>query len=375
MPSRIDLHRQNFGRLIVISKAAAISGRTAWLCECDCGAFKIVKTQLLTLGKTKSCGCIHKEQLIKRNQKGGAELAGKRFGRLLVIKKAGTSVSGTMWECVCNCGKTVKVSSGRLISGNTESCGCLRRETLVAKHEKANNLIGFRFGKLTVLERAEIKEQQRFWKCKCDCGSLTLASTGQLKNGKRTNCGCTSIIKLVDLTGKRFFRLSVIELYKKDRHGQYLWRCLCECGKEHFATSHGLLGGNTKSCGCWKKDQTSLRFKKHGKSGTKEYSVIISAKRRAVKRNSGGSFSVFDIEELFKIQKGVCIYCRVDLRASGFHRDHIIPLVRGGTNYISNIQLLCPKCNMKKHEKNHEEYLSEISKNESPDYKSWQFFI
>ena len=99
-------------------------------------------------------------------------------------------------------------------------------------------------------------------------------------------------------------------------------------------------------------------FRKHGKAGTKEYSTIVSARRRAVAINAEGRFSVKEIEELFIKQEGLCVYCQADLRDTGFHRDHMIPLVRGGSNGIKNIQLLCPKCNMKKHKLTHDEFLN-----------------
>jgi hypothetical protein len=46
-----------------------------------------------------------------------------RFGRLVA-----TSFQDGRWRCVCDCGKESKVDSGDLLSGNTQSCGCLARE-------------------------------------------------------------------------------------------------------------------------------------------------------------------------------------------------------------------------------------------------------
>ena len=42
--------------------AEHLSGRTAWKCQCDCGTIKIIKTEELRSGDTKSCGCWNKEQ-------------------------------------------------------------------------------------------------------------------------------------------------------------------------------------------------------------------------------------------------------------------------------------------------------------------------
>jgi hypothetical protein len=57
-------------------------------------------------------------------------LIGQKFGRLEVQEFAGTNKHHqSMWNCICDCGNTTKVSIGALGSGNTRSCGCLQRES------------------------------------------------------------------------------------------------------------------------------------------------------------------------------------------------------------------------------------------------------
>jgi hypothetical protein len=54
---------------------------------------------------------------------------GMTFGRLSVAERVGTSRSGdASWRCTCACGQTTTASAGNLRSGNTKSCGCLKRE-------------------------------------------------------------------------------------------------------------------------------------------------------------------------------------------------------------------------------------------------------
>lgn len=55
-------------------------------------------------------------------------MIGERFERLVVSARAGTRSAKRMWFCVCDCGLTVTVSTGDLRSGNSRSCGCLKRE-------------------------------------------------------------------------------------------------------------------------------------------------------------------------------------------------------------------------------------------------------
>lgn len=61
------------------------------------------------------------------------DLIGRQFGRLTAIQRAEDYVSPSgmrsqKWQCRCQCGNTVKVLRQNLLSGHSESCGCLRRE-------------------------------------------------------------------------------------------------------------------------------------------------------------------------------------------------------------------------------------------------------
>lgn len=60
------------------------------------------------------------------------------------------------------------------------------------------------------------------------------------------------------LTGLKFGRYSVGEFLGRNKHGDSLWRCLCDCGNIRVKNSNNLKTGNTKSCGC-------LRLKKDDK--------------------------------------------------------------------------------------------------------------
>lgn len=63
---KLDLTGQKYHRLTVVEAATAINGRSAWRCQCDCGTIKVVKTDDLRSGDTKSCGCWNQEQRSKR---------------------------------------------------------------------------------------------------------------------------------------------------------------------------------------------------------------------------------------------------------------------------------------------------------------------
>lgn len=65
------------------------------------------------------------------------EMEGKRFGRLTVLCRAENSKQGqAQWMCRCDCGTETIVRGVQLRNGKTSSCGCLRRERLIASHTK-----------------------------------------------------------------------------------------------------------------------------------------------------------------------------------------------------------------------------------------------
>lgn len=79
-------------------------------------------------------------------------------------------------------------------------------------------------------------------------------------------------------------------------------------------------------------------------------------KRRCLVLGAEGSHTGEDIKEIIELQKHRCAGCRCDLKKSGYHVDHIIPLSGGGSNWRSNLQIMCPSCNTSKKDKAPEEW-------------------
>lgn len=144
MPARIDLTGQKFGKLTVLEKAQSKNGRTYWLCQCECGNKKEIQTDLLRNGKTKSCGCYKRENIIKLNKNRIIDLTGQKFGKLTVIKQVESYRDHSAWLCQCECGNTKIVNSVELKNNDTLSCGCLRSsfgEKSIERILKENNIL------------------------------------------------------------------------------------------------------------------------------------------------------------------------------------------------------------------------------------------
>lgn len=95
--------------------------------------------------------------------------------------------------------------------------------------------------------------------------------------------------KLIDLTGQRFGRLTVVERVKTgDRHTT--WLCKCDCGTEKVVYATLLRSGETRSCGCYRNEVVSERSKTHGKShpGCRLYKTWRNMKSRCDNPNAKG---------------------------------------------------------------------------------------
>lgn len=85
--------------------------------------------------------------------------------------------------------------------------------------------------------------------------------------------------RLIDLTGQRFGRLTVIERVASN-NSNARWKCLCDCGKETGVLGTTLRRGESQSCGCirseyWRKEKTT-----HGKSTTRLAHIWYQLKER-----------------------------------------------------------------------------------------------
>ena len=89
-------------------------------------------------------------------------------------------------------------------------------------------------------------------------------------------------MKIIDLTGKQFNRLTVIKKTRERRLGQVMWLCKCICGKNTLVHGRSLRTGNTGSCGCFNKELNSIDKTEHGMSNTKIHRIWRGIKDRCL---------------------------------------------------------------------------------------------
>lgn len=85
-------------------------------------------------------------------------------------------------------------------------------------------------------------------------------------------------------------------------------------------------------------------------------SRLAALRRRALAMAAGGSFTKEDVARMLVEQDGCCKGCQRNIRLR-YEVDHIVPLIRGGSNDPVNLQLLCRSCNARKNARTMEEWL------------------
>ena len=98
-------------------------GSKLWECRCSCGAIKYIPTGNLINEKSLSCG--HSKKI---------DFTGRKFGKLIVIKKIPSNKITTRYLCKCECGSERIIDAARLASGRSTRCmSCAQREISIRR--------------------------------------------------------------------------------------------------------------------------------------------------------------------------------------------------------------------------------------------------
>ena len=150
--------------------------------------------------------------------------------------------------------------------------------------------------------------------------------------------------KILDITGDRYTRLVAIS---KDPNNKRNWLCLCDCGNTVSVQIANLRGGNSKSCGCIRKEKAFN---------------LMSEKHRIFREDNGFShdYRLTDsdtlerknqIPLLKKIRKrdgNCCVMCQTRCKLS-VHHIKPFSLNKDLRSNRNNLVSLCPKCHLDVH--------------------------
>ena len=252
---------QTFGELTVLDVTYSSSKANhrpirEFECSCSCGE-KVNKNLYSVLnGKTKSCGHLLGKSGGGRKRKDYTQYIGQTFNELTILNvKKEEGKPNIIWkfECLCSCGEKVVKRANQVLSGRERSCGHLKKKDY-------SNLIGQKFGELTILEISEpIKElnSRRISTCLCSCGRKVKSNFSAVINGQTKTCGdCSRGIRSTRnkdcsyLIGKTIGELTILfraNVPEAEKHKEY-YSCRCSCGNELVLPVEKITSGKITTC-------------------------------------------------------------------------------------------------------------------------------
>lgn len=154
----------------------------------------------------------------------------------------------------------------------------------------------------------------------------------------------------IDLKGKRFGKLTVIDRSDVDKNGNVIWKCKCDCGNTVFVLSGSLRNNITKSCGCWN-SESKRKFNEYYTCGNVTF----------VKDSTRCIYGIIDTEDLtlvskycWKVNKDGYFVTKVKGKEIAMHRiimkcppdkqvDHIYQVKNGVCDNRKNNLRICTK--------------------------------
>jgi 5-methylcytosine-specific restriction endonuclease McrA len=217
---------------------------------------------------------------------------------------------------------------------------------------KINDLAGKTFGLLTVIKRADnTKNGTAQWECLCKCGNQTVVRGDCLRRGVTQSCGCFMRAKGVRKNFKQIdvtcdfcggiFKDKPSSVKRKTKHF-----CCQNCYAEYCKTVPFSKSNAYK--GVRKEGEKKQVYHRNYCAKHPDKIAHLKARRYAREKGAEGSHTLTEWESLKKQFNYRCAICG---EIKPLTIDHIIPLSKGGSDYISNIQPLCRNCNSKKNNK------------------------
>ena len=230
-----------------------------------------------------------------------------------------------------------------------------------------------KFNQLTVISLSnKVDENKRtYFRFKCDCGKEKEICAYLIISGRQKSCGCMvhNRTKIEDYLGKKYGKLTVIGLGKKDnsknKYHRTYFEVKCDCGENRIVDMSKLKNGHTKSCGCTKDRSKMGNRKPKG----------VSARNRIINMYKGNAqtknleFNLGD-DYLIEMFGNNCHYCGCKpsretkyKRVNGQFIWNGIDRINNNLGYTEeNTVPCCTKCNYKKYTDNQEDFLEWIKK-------------
>ena len=179
--------------------------------------------------------------------------------------------------------------------------------------------------------------------------------------------------KLKNIIGNKYGRLTVIKMLdEKGNRGQLKYLCKCDCGKSHIVTGESLRSGKSKSCGCLKKD--FIEKNKFKRNMDRENAMLKIQYSHIKRRNASKVFvDIISFNDFCKLSMMKCYYCDAEysrviedryceMKEKGKISDTILKIngldrVDSSKGYtIDNVVPCCTTCNTAKNKMTQKEF-------------------
>ena len=181
-----------YGSWTVIGEGPTKGRSKYYLCRCVCGKEKLVQGGSLRNGRSKSCGC-SRYPFVSR------DLSGLTLGTWTVLERLVDAWGSVSYRCRCICGTERVVPENEMHRLPDGSCGCVLRQNFkkvwTRERKAAEEEIGKTFGSWTVLAIDETPRpsRQRYYLCRCVCGTERSVRRSALVTGQSQHCGCGGV--------------------------------------------------------------------------------------------------------------------------------------------------------------------------------------
>lgn len=165
--------------------------------------------------------------------------------------------------------------------------------------------------------------------------------------------------------GEKIHRFTVIRLSHTDARWRRHYLCRCVCGTEKTVQRSLLTSGNTKSCGCWSKEQARKQALPHGTAARNQ---AFSNYRYKAKK-AGIDFAITK-DQFGRIAALPCFYCgappsniwRSPYGTGDFVYSGLDKIDARKTYTINNVVPCCHACNYAKSDRSQGEFISWIKR-------------
>ena len=224
------------------------------------------------------------------------------------------------------------------------------------------DLTGRTFGEWTVLrQEGHDRHGRAKWRCRCKCSNVRFVTQQNLRRGTSKSCGClrrnlASERNTIIMVLQKYGRLTVIKRSGSNNHGYATWLCECECGNKTVMNGASLRNGNTRSCGCLRRENGSLA------KGESAFNIVFSDIRRMAKKR--GYEWQLTKEQVRVLTGRVCFYCGVEPKqgaskkiCNGVYLYNGLDRADNKRGYtIDNVVPCCKTCNLAKRTMSVEEF-------------------